>query len=120
RTLLLTFFYRQMKPLIDKGHIYIAQPPLFKVKKGKNEMYVETEEKMEQWLLNEGRNSVQITAINPANGKSKTLEPDDLKDLLRVLADLENTLRHLERKGLHLEEFFSYRDQGKLPLYRVE
>ncbi|MBI3551128.1 MAG: DNA topoisomerase (ATP-hydrolyzing) subunit B [Elusimicrobia bacterium] len=120
RTLLLTFFYRQMKTLIDKGHIYIAQPPLYKVKKGKNEMYVETDEKMEQWLLNEGRTSVQITAFNPANGKSKTLEPDDLKDLLKVLADLENTLRHLERKGLHLEEFFAYQEKGKLPLYRVE
>ncbi len=120
RTLLLTFFYRQMKALIEKGHIYIAQPPLFKVKKGKTEMYVDTDEKMEQWLLNEGRNCAQITAINPANGKSKTLEPDDLKDLLRVLADLENTLRHLERKGLHLEEFFAYQESGKLPLYRVE
>ena len=120
RTLLLTFFYRQMKPLVEKGHIYIAQPPLFKVKKGKSEMYVETEEKMEQWLLTEGRNSVEITAYNPANGKSKTLEPDDLTDLLKLLADLENLLRHIERKGLHLENFLAFHDEGKLPLYRVE
>jgi DNA gyrase subunit B len=120
RTLLLTFFYRQMKPLIEKGHVYIAQPPLYKVKKGKTEMYVDNDEKMEQWLLNEGRNSVEVTAFNPVNGKSKKLEPEDLRDLLRVLAELENMLKHLERKGLHLEDFMSYQEQGRLPLFRVE
>ncbi|MHB2025561.1 MAG: DNA topoisomerase (ATP-hydrolyzing) subunit B [Elusimicrobiota bacterium] len=120
RTLLLTFFYRQMRPLIEKGNVYIAQPPLYKVKKGKNEMYVETDEKMEQWLLNEGRSSIDVTAVNPANGKSKKLDAEDLKDLLKRLADLENLLRHLERKGIHLEDFLSFYDQKKLPLYRVE
>jgi DNA gyrase subunit B len=120
RTLLLTFFYRQMKPLLDHGHIYIAQPPLYKVKKGKTEMYVDNDEKMEQWLLNEGRSSVEVTAFNPANGKSKKLEPEDLRDLLKQLAELENMLKHLERKGLHLEDFLGYFEKGKLPLYRVE
>ena len=120
RTLLLTFFYRQMNELIKRGHVYIAQPPLFKVKKGKTEMYVDNEEKMEKWLLNEGRSSVEITAFNPANGKSKKLDSDDLKDLLKLLADLENLLRHLERKSLHLEDFLAYKEQAKLPLYRVE
>jgi len=120
RTLLLTFFYRQMNELIRRGHIYIAQPPLYKVKKGKTEMYVDNDEKMEKWLLTEGRNSVAITAINPANGKSKQLDPDELKDLLKLLVDLENMLRHLERKSLHLEDFLAYKDMGKLPLFRVE
>ena len=120
RTLLLTFFYRQMKPLIERGHIYIAQPPLFKVKKGKTEMYVETDDKMELWLLNEGRNSIEITAINPANGKSKKLDPEELRALLKLLADLENMLRHLERKGLKLEDFLAWQEKGRLPLFRVE
>jgi DNA gyrase subunit B len=109
-----------MKALVDNGHIYIAQPPLFKVKKGKTEMYVDTEEKMEQWLLNEGRNSLEVTAVNPANGKSKKLDVEDLRDLLKLLAELESLIRHIGRKSLHLEDFLSYQAEGKLPLYRVE
>src|SRR5471032_2274572 len=103
RTLILTFFYRQMKALVENGHIYIAQPPLFKVKKGKTEMYVDTEEKMEQWMLNEGRNSIEVTALNPANGKAKKLDADDLKYLLKLLAELEGLIRHINRKSMRSE-----------------
>lgn len=120
RTLILTFFYRQMKSLVENGHVYIAQPPLFKVKKGKTEMYVDTEEKMEQWMLNEGRNSVEVTALNPVNGKAKKLDAEDLRDLLRLLAELEGLIRHIGRKSLHLEDFLVYQSSGKLPVYRVE
>ena len=120
RTLLLTFFYRQMKALVERGHVFIAQPPLYKVKKGKTEMYVDNDEKMEQWLLNEGRNSVEVTALNPSSGKSKKLDPEDFRGLLKILADMESLLRHLERKSIHLEDFLALYEKGKLPLYRVE
>ena len=54
RTLLLTFFFRQMKPLIDAGHLYIAQPPLYKVKRGQSERYLKDEAALEEFLINEG------------------------------------------------------------------
>lgn len=77
RTLLLTFFYRQMPQLVEGGFIYIAQPPLYKVKRGKKEEYIKDEKSMLRYLMRMGTNDVQITT----NGRSiegrelaKTLE----------------------------------------------
>ena len=67
RTLLLTFFYRRMKKLITEGNLYIAQPPLFKVKKGKKENYLKNEKHLLQYLVEQGTEKMKVKAKGNGN-----------------------------------------------------
>ncbi len=118
RTLLLTFFYRQMHALIEKGHIYIAQPPLYKIKRGKREEYIETEEQMSELLLELG--SEDLTLIRTKD-KEKIAEKK-LLELLNLLVSLEKAASGVKRRGVELSKYISFRDKKTktLPVYRVK
>lgn|GEM_PF-198 len=119
RTLLLTFFFRQMTPMIEKGYVYIAQPPLFKVKKGKKEMYVDTDEKMDEWLLSEGISSAVVTAL-AGERANQVVDASKIRGAFRAMTELESLRKRLHKKGVEWADFLSFRQKGEFPLYRVE
>jgi len=99
RTLLLTFFYRQMPEIVDKGYLYIAQPPLLKVGKGKNEMYLKNEKNLNDYVLKRICEQKNIKFGN----EEKTLSDHKLYLFLGDLSEYFSALARLERRGFHPE-----------------
>jgi len=102
RTLLLTFFFRQMKELIERGHLYIAQPPLFKISDRKQDIYINNEETMKNHVLDSGVSRVRLT---PANGEGDplrqgvpTITGSRLLGIIRKVMRLEKILDKFERE----------------------
>lgn len=115
RTLLLCFFYRQMYQLVAGGHVYIAQPPLFRVKAKKNTYYVQTDEEMKTQLLDRG---LEDSAFDPGNGE--LISGETMTNLCTTLAGMEDALLALERRGISLREHAGRMDEdGKLPVFHV-
>ncbi|AFJ03135.1 DNA gyrase subunit B [Methylophaga frappieri] len=92
RTLLLTFFYRQMPELIERGHVYIAQPPLYKIKKGKQERYVKDDAEMERYLTEV---ALQNAALYPTEETTTAIEGAALGALVEEYQTIMSIIRRL-------------------------
>ena len=111
RTLLLTFFYRQMPDLVENGHLFIAQPPLYKVKRGKQERYLKDEATLEDHLIELGTENIRVRATKDGNG----LAGQPLQNFIKKVARWEKLMALTARKkknrtiveGLLLESGFN-------------
>ena len=115
RTLLLTFFYRKMPQLVAQGYIYVAQPPLFLIKRKKREEYVEDIETLDKILIELGTEEVSLVRLSD----KKTFTKAQLLDILVSLQELEKLSRAVTRRGVKFDDYLEARDakSGDLPKY---
>ncbi|MDI6776063.1 MAG: DNA topoisomerase (ATP-hydrolyzing) subunit B [Syntrophales bacterium] len=100
RTLLLTFFFRQMRELIERGHLYIAQPPLFRVSNHKNEIYIYDEEGLKSYILESG---VKKVLLSTGDGSGSTLTGKRLLELIKKAIKVEMILDKFEKEEKNRE-----------------
>ena len=93
RTLLLTFFFRQMRELIERGYLYIAQPPLFKVMDRKKELYISNEEEMKDYVLDNGVSKLSLLA-----GNGNSITGNRLLNLIKKVMRIETVLDRFEKE----------------------
>ena len=118
RTLLLTFFYRQMTELVRAGKIYIAQPPLYQIKRKKREEYVDDDVQLNKILISLGTEDVKLKNL----ADNKEISAAQLKDILESLEKLAKLSEAVRRHGGDFETYLEERNPktGKLPTYLVK
>ena len=115
RTLLLCFFYRQMYQLLEAGKIYVAQPPLFRVKHKKQTHYVQSEEEMKQQLMERGLENAELEFSDGV------VTGDQMQRLCNTLGNMEEAITALERRGVNLKthaERMNF-ETGRLPVFHL-
>src|SRR5579884_1286110 len=118
RTLLLTFFFRQMTELVRAGRIYIAQPPLYQIKRKKREEYVQDDVQLNKILISLGAEDVRLKNL----ADDKEISAAQLKDILTSLEKLAKLSEAVRRHGGDFETYLAHRNpkSGKLPTYLVK
>ena len=107
RTLLLTFFYRQMRALVDAGYVYIAQPPLFRAKRGRSEFFIRDEREMEKWLI---KRAAESRVLVIASGEQ--FAGAELEAKLEQLMAFRKLLQIVERRGVSRDVILELLDRG--------
>ncbi|MEK6727409.1 MAG: DNA topoisomerase (ATP-hydrolyzing) subunit B [Candidatus Omnitrophota bacterium] len=117
RTLLLTLLYRQLPKLVEAGYVYITQPPLYKIKRGQREEYIQTEQQMDELLLDLGREGHKLIRVKD----KRCFTDNQFKELLTLLVELEKLGRYLDKKGVDFAKYLGFRHPKtkKMPVYRV-
>lgn len=118
RTLLLTFFFRHMRPLIEGGYVYVAQPPLYLIKKGKKSEYVLNDGVLNRKLREWGIDSAGLVIRGDA---ARTITGQELLELYNLLDRIETQSRMLRRRAIDMRELITRHldEDGKLPIYRA-
>ncbi len=116
RTLLLCFFYRQMYQLIEHGHVYVAQPPLYRVKSKKETYYVQSDDEMREQLMERGLDGI---TLEDADGR--IVEGENMRKLSATMGSMEEAIKALERRGVNLKTHAEriHLETGKLPMIHV-
>jgi DNA gyrase subunit B len=115
RTLLLTFFFRHMRQLVDRGHVHIAQPPLYKVTHKSKEEYVHNEKAMMRMFVDLGIEGAVL------QGGGRTIKGPELRALVEAVMRVEDAIPHVQRKGLTMDRYLQQAEAktGRLPVYRA-
>ncbi len=124
RTLLLTFFFRQMPELIRQGRVYIAQPPLYLVQRGKKSEYVLNEKRMRRLLGDLGMDGAELVIFDAGHQVVRKLTGDELKAAFETLDQMQELVSIIERRGIRFSDFLAMRKsdpsgQGRLPHVRL-
>ena len=128
RTLLLTFFFRQMPDLIKQGRIFIAQPPLYLIERGKSKEYVLNERRMQKVLGELGLKDAALVVYDDYDNASRTegrrIKGDELKSTLALLNQIRDLVQIVQRRGLSFNELIAKREEDprgerRLPRFTV-
>ena len=127
RTLLLTFFFRQMPELVLNGNLYIAQPPLYRITKGRRQQYIPNDEQLNNYLMELAVDGTELRNKR----RSKSYTPMQHHDTVQWILQVEKNLKNISRKGIDTERLFAQyfdvehpykvgKEEQRIPLYRIK
>ncbi len=119
RTLLLTFFFRQMRKLIENGNLFVARPPLYKVTQRKETRFVQTREEMAGELFGRGLRDARLEVLAVNGRAAATVAGDALRGLVPILEEVDEAARILDRRGHPFGDFLKRRTSAGLPVFHV-